>query len=458
VAGGPWRRRLRGAEGAAACVRNGDVLGLPLTPGQPMGFLAALAARDDLRTLDVVVSLARDPFPLAPLLAGGGGVRLLSGFWGPVERALSQAGHAVHFVPSDFRRYGRLLERRGVRVFATQATPPDAAGWMSLSLHAGGTVDVIRRVARDPDRTLVVEMNPLLPRTLGLPPRHRHAIHVDEADVLLQHAHPPWILAETAPSSVEQAIARHVRAVVPEGATLQTGIGAMPNDVASLLAEGDGGDYGIHSEMFTSGLMRLHQAGKVSNRKGLHDGVSVCTFAAGGPALHAWLDGNLEVRFLPVEVLNEPAGIARNRRMVSINAALAVDLHGQVTADAIAGRQHSGTGGHEDFVAGASFSRGGRSLVCLPSTATIAGRRVSRIVSRLPAGGIVTTPRHQVDTIVTEHGVAELRGRSAEERARALVAIAHPDFRDALAADAAPDPVLAARPGAQKESTASMKP
>jgi acyl-CoA hydrolase len=202
--------------------------------------------------------------------------------------------------------------------------------------------------------------------------------------------------------------------------------------VAKLLAEGPGGNYGIHSEMFTTGLMHLHQAGKVKNQKGLYDGFSVTTFALGTPELYEWLDGREEVRFLPVDRVNDPALIARNRNMVSINGALSVDLAGQIVADAIEGRQHSGIGGHEDFVAGAGMARGGHSLVCLPSTATVAGRRVSRIVSQHPAGALVTTPRHQADVIITECGAASLVGLTMGERARALAAIAHPDFRDEL--------------------------
>lgn len=418
------------AEEAAALVRDGDEIGIPLAPGQPSAFLHALGAREDLTRLTVIVSLASEPFPLLERP----GTRLVSGFWGPVERSLAARGKDVVFVPSDFRRYARLLRGRNPRVFATLAAPPDASGRMSLGLHAGGTVDEIRRAARDPERLLVVEVNAALPRTLGLPPEHDHAIRLEEADVIIESDRPLYALQQTAPTEVEHAIAEHVRALVPDGATLQTGIGGMPNEVAKLLASGSGGDYGIHSEMFTTGLMHLHQAGKVTNRKGgPYDGLSICTFAAGTPELYAWLDGNRDVRFLPVSHVNEPGVIARNRRMVSINAAISIDLLGQVTADAVpGGRQHSGTGGHEDFVTGASLSEGGRSLVCLSSTVTVAGERRSRIVPRLVAGGIVTTPRHQVDTIVTEFGAAELAGRTVAERAAALAAIAHPDFRDAL--------------------------
>jgi acyl-CoA hydrolase len=169
------------------------------------------------------------------------------------------------------------------------------------------------------------------------------------------------------------------------------------------------------------------------------DGVSICTFAAGTRELYDWLDGQEAVRFLPVGVVNDPSLIARNRRMVSINGALSVDLAGQVAADTVAGRQYSGIGGHEDFVQGAAFAEGGHSLVCLPSTARVrvegAERSVSRICSSFRRGELVTTPRHQVDVVITEFGAAELAGATDDERAERLVAIAHPDFRDALRAE-----------------------
>ena len=189
--------------------------------------------------------------------------------------------------------------------------------------------------------------------------------------------------------------------------------------------------------MFTTGLMRLHEAGKVTNaRKGEFRGMSITTFALGTSELYGWLDHNPDVRFLPVDVVNAPQTIARNHNVVSINGALAVDLYGQVVADRLNGRQFSGIGGHEDFVAQSGLELSDRSLVCLPSTAVVGGATVSRIVAALTPGSTVTSPRHQVDLVITEHGVAELRGRTERERADALAEIAHPDFRDQLRAAA----------------------
>jgi acyl-CoA hydrolase len=247
-----------------------------------------------------------------------------------------------------------------------------------------------------------------------------------------------WPGGDAPPSDVDTAIAAHAVAFIPSGATLQTGIGSIPNQIATLLAQGEGGGYGLHSEMFTDGCMRLHLAGKVTNTgKGQYDGVSVTTFAFGSADLYAWLDGNDAVAFLPVEVVNAPDVIAANNDMISINGALAVDVHGQVVADSIEGNQFSGVGGAEDFVAGAGLELSDRSLICLPSTFTKDGVLQSRIVPWFGPGAVVTTPRHQVDVIVTEFGAAELEGRTVQERGEALAAIAHPQFRDDLLAAAA---------------------
>lgn len=417
-------------EAAAALLRPDDTLAVPLGPGQPAAFLHALGGRDDWDGLTVFAALLVDLFPVFAKK----GVRLLSGFFGPAERMLRAAGHDVHFVPADFRRFASFARRLAPRVMGTCATPPDRDGFLSLSLHAGATVDELRRCGRDPSRLLVVEANPKLPRTVGLPPEHPHRLHVDEVDVLVESDRDPLTLPVEEPSERDRRIAEQAVCFIPDGATLQTGIGGVPNAIARILADGPGGDYGIHTEMFTDGLMALHEAGKVTNRKGIFDGFSVATFALGSRALYDWLEDNEEARFLPVSLTNDPSLIARNRRMISINGALSVDLVGQVVADRIGEREHSGIGGHEDFVHGAAFSEGGRSLICLPATANTPAGRVSRIVSAIPAGTPITTPRHQVDVVITEYGAAELAGRTADERARALIEIAHPAVRDALRA------------------------
>jgi acyl-CoA hydrolase len=402
---------------------------MPLGPGQPASLLHALGERDDWEHLDIFGALLLDIYPLFTKP----NVRYVSGFFGPAERVLLDSGANIEFVPADFRRFVTIAEQFAPRVIATSAAMPDADGWMSLSLHAGATVGELGRAAEHPDRLLIVEANPHLPRTIGLDEANPHRVHVDMVDVLVIGDRPPFALADAPAGDVERAIAGYAATFVREGCTLQSGIGAIPSTIVGLLAARPGGDYGVHSEMFTTGLMELHRAGKVSNaHKGLFDGFSVCTFALGTAELYAWLDGNEDVRFAPVEIVNAAHLVSANHDIVSINGAICVDLYGQVVADRMRGRQYSGIGGHEDFVAVSGLQLEDRSLVCLPATAGTGAARVSRIVTNLPTGATVTSPRHQVDVIITEHGIAELRGRTTRERAAALAAIADPEYRAEL--------------------------
>ena len=416
---------------AAALLQPVDQLGIPLGPGHPPALLHALGERDDWVDLTISGALLLDLYSVF----SHPGVHYLCGFFGPAERLLADTGANIDFVPSDFRRFTPILEKLKPRVMACLAAPPDDEGWLSLSLHAGATYHELMRAAADPERIAIVEINPGAPRTMGLLPDHPHRIHVDQVDVLVQGDRPMFTLPDDQPDDIDRRIAAHVRPYIADGSTLQTGIGGIPSTIASMLADDDGGDYGVHSEMFTTGLMNLHQAGKVTNaRKGQFDGLSITTFALGTPELNDFLDGNTEVRFLPAEVVNAPQVVARNRRMVTINGALTVDLWGQAVADTIGRRQFSGIGGHEDFVSVSGFELEDRSILCLRSTAMVGGQVVSRIAGELPAGAVITTPRHQLDLVITEYGVASLRGRTVRQRAAALTAVAHPDFRGQLEA------------------------
>ena len=417
---------------AVAAIGQADTLALPLGPGVPGGFLHALGERDDFTALEVFGALLPDLYQLFMR----SGVRYRSGFFGPAERFLRDSGADIDFVPADFRRFEPILQHLRPRVMATAGAMP-VDGWVSLSLHAGATVDELHRAAADPSRIVVVEVSEHFPRTLGVEPDHPHRLHVSEIDFLVETDRKPLDLADTEPTDAERAIAEHAMRFFHDGCTVQTGIGGIPNQIATQLALGPYSDLGVHSEMFTTGLMRLHQSGKVSNRKNSEfDGFTPTTFAAGIPDLYRWLHNNTDVRFLPVRLVNSPERIARNRNMVSINGAMAVDLSGQIVADSVLGKQFSGVGGHEDFVSGPGLSANGRSLICLPSTTTVGDTVVSRIVTELPTGSVVSTPRHQVDVVITEFGAAELHGRTIRERARALAEIGHPDFRDALRARA----------------------
>jgi acyl-CoA hydrolase len=415
-------------EEAAALLQPRDTLGVPLGAGAPGALLDQLGKRSDWEELRVYGALLFSGWDLLKQP----NVHYLSGFFGPLERGLRDEGANISFTPADFRRFAPLLEEQAPRVMATAIAPPDENGWCSLSLHAGGTATEMQRAARDPDRILIAEASEKFPTTFGLPPDYRHGFHVDDIDVLVETDRDPFPLADPPPGPAERAIAEYASAYIDEGDTLQTGIGAIPSTVAGLLAERPGGGYGVHSEMFTTGLMQLHEAGKVTNEKGQFDGVSVSTFAGGTPELYSWLHGNQDVAFLPVEIVNSPDVIGRNRGMVTINGAMAIDIQGQVVADTIRGTQFSGVGGHEDFVAGPALSLEAQALLCFTSTVTVEGEMRSRIVPWFERGEVITTPRHQVDIIVTEFGAAELQGKTVHQRGEALAAIAHPDFRDEL--------------------------
>jgi len=425
--------RVHSPAEAVARVGASDSLAIGLGPAHPIKFLHAMGERDDWVDLNLFGALLTDLYTIFT----HEGVHYRSGFYGPAERFLRDSGADIAYVPADFRRFGPVVEALAPHIMATAVAPPDDDGYLSLSLHDGATVDELHRCGADPERILIAEYAKSFPRTFGVEPDHPHRLHIDEVDILVESDAEPVDLAESPGTDIDLAIAEEARRYIPDGATLQTGIGAIPSIIAGLLADGPGGGYGVHSEMFTTGLMRLHEAGKVTNtNKGPYDGFSVTTFAAGTPELYRWLDGNAAVRFLPVDVVNSARVIADNRRFVSINGATAVDLWGQVAADTIDAKQHSGVGGHEDFLAGAGLQLEDRSLLCLRSSAVRDEGRASRIVANLAPQMLVTTPRHQVDVVITEHGSAELHGLSVPERARALIAIAHPDFRAELEAAA----------------------
>ncbi len=415
---------------AAALVRPRDTLTTGFVSGQAAGILHALGAREDLEDVTLYTGILVEPYPFLQRR----GVRVASAFFGPIERMARAMGARVEFLAADFHGLERLALRLRPRVVLAVTSPPDAAGWLSFGAHAGATYRPFVEAARDPERLAIAEVNPHMPRVAGLPEHGDHRVHVSEVDAWVDSPRELIALPPEAPSPQAIAIAQRAVELIEERATLQFGIGAVPDEIASLLAAGPLGDFGVHSEMISDGIMALHRAGKVTNRhKGLHDGISVATFAFGGSALYAWLDGNPDVRMLPVSATNEPAEMRRLRRFVSVNTALAVDLLGQVAADHVGGKQYSGVGGAESFVMGASEAPGGKSLLCLASTAEVHGQRISTIVPRIGVDMCVTTPRHHVQWVVTEHGAADLSALTDVERARALIALAHPDFRAELA-------------------------
>lgn len=425
-----YQRKLRSARAAADLLRPEDTAAVPIATGQPPAFLAALGERDDWKNLVLFGGLLTEPYGVLQRR----GVRFISGFYGPIERMMQAAGAALDYLPADFLGWDRYARVARPRVVASAVAPMDDLGFFSLGLHSGATFGAFLAAAHDADRLAIVEVVRDMPHIFGLGQYGGHRVHVTEVDCVIESDRSAFVLPDVSIGDEDRVIAQHVERLIDDGATLQFGIGAIPNGVAQLLAAGSKGDFGIHTEMFVDGIMHLHTAGKVSNHKGVFDGFSIATFAAGGAELYRWMHRNPEVRMLPVAEVNDPGIIRRNRRMVSINGALAVDLSGQIMADTLGARQYSGVGGHELFVIGAHDCPDGKSIICLHSTATANGQRVSTIVDALACGTPVTTPRHHVQYVVTEHGVANLGMLTARERAQALIDIAHPDFRDELRA------------------------
>lgn len=424
-------RELTASE-AVALLRPVDTVGLGLGPANPHALLKAMSARSDWENLTIGGALVLGLFEVFT----HPNVSYRAGFFGPAERYYRSVGGKVEHVPAGFRQFAPILRRMAPRVMMVQATEPDQHGFCSLSLHCGATLDELRAAGADPNRLLIVETSPHLPWTSGLPGMENR-LSVNEIDVLVRGDEVPFELPAEAATEADLQIAQNTLPFITPHATLQTGIGAIPNMVAEALAAREGGEYGIHSEMFTDGLWKLQSSGKVSNtHKGVYDGFSITTFALGSKGLYEWLNENRDVRFAPVSIVNDPTIISQNQNFVSINGAISVDLYGQVVADSVAGAQVSGVGGHEDFVAGADLSLDDVSLICLRSTIEKNGEIISRIPAQLPLGSVVATPRHHTAVVVTEFGAADLRGTTVRERAHLLADIAHPQFRDELHAAA----------------------
>jgi len=409
---------------AAATVRSGDQIYLHCAAATPSILLDALVARaPELRDVGVVHLHTEGPGPhLTPEMAPHFRHRAL--FIGPNARAAVNEGRA-DYVPVFLSDVPRLFETGALPldVVFVNATPPDAHGFCSL----GTSVEAMHAAIRAA-KTVVVQLNRAMPRTLG-----ESFIHVNDIDLAVEVDQPPYVHPDPPIGDVERRIGEYIGELVPDGATLQLGIGAIP--AATALALRDKHDLGIHTEMFTDAVVDLVEAGVVTGaRKERNRGKIVTAFVMGTPRLYAFVHDNPMVEMRSVDFTNDTHVIRSFRRMVAINSAIEVDLTGQVVADSIGHTLYSGVGGQMDFIRGAALAPEGRSIIALPSTA--AGGTVSRIVARLREGAGVVTTRAHVRTIVTEWGVAELFGRSLRERAEALIAIAHPDFRPDLVAEA----------------------
>jgi 4-hydroxybutyrate CoA-transferase len=409
---------------AVAGIRSGQQVYLQCAAATPSVLLDALVARaPELRDVGMIHLHIEGPGPhLAPEMASHFRHRAL--FIGPNARAAVNEGRA-DFVPVFLSDVPRLFDSGAlpIDVVLVNATPPDRHGFCSL----GTSVEAMHAAIRAA-KVVIVQFNRAMPRTLG-----DSFIHVDDIDLAVEVDQPPYEYTIGHIGPVERRIGEFVAELVPDGATLQLGIGAIPAAVALALA--DKKDLGIHTEMFTDPVVDLVEAGVVNGtRKERNRGKIVTAFMMGSKRLYDFVNDNPMVEMRPVDFTNDTHVIRTFERMVAINSAIEVDLSGQVAADSIGQRMYSGVGGQMDFVRGAGLALHGRAIIALPSTA--ADGTVSRIAPILrPGAGVVTTRAH-VRTVVTEWGVAELFGTSLRERAKALIAIAHPDFRDQLAHEA----------------------
>jgi acyl-CoA hydrolase len=394
-----------------------DVI-VPLSNGEPVAVLDAIEDHADrftgLRIHQMHALHDR------PSLHGAFGdrIRHRSYFLSHITRPCYAAG-TIDLVPSNFSEMRDLL-RAATRdpVVVAAASPVDRHGYFSLGVSADYTASFIGRAR------FFLEANPRMPRTFG-----RNQLHISQIAGWCE-VDRPLLEVEPAPiDELDERIAAHVAARVPDGATIQIGIGATPNAILASLR--DHRDLGIHTELISDGVVDLVEAGVVTGvRKRLNRTKAVGTFALGTDRLHRFLDDNPALELWPVNYVNDPRVIAGEPGFVSINSTLSVDLLGQCASETIAGQYYSSSGGQADFARGAMYSDGGQGFVVLHSTT--ADGHVSKITPTLAAGDVVTTIKNTVDKVVTEWGVAELRGRSIRERAGALIAIAHPDHRDHL--------------------------
>jgi acyl-CoA hydrolase len=391
--------------------------GAAATPHVLLDALARDAER--LEDVEIVHLHASGPAPhVAPALRGHLRHRAL--FVGDNTREAVNEGRA-DFVPIFLSDIPHLFTSRqlGLDVAMVQVSPPDAHGFCSL----GTSVDAAK-AAVESARLVIAQVNRRMPRTLG-----DSFVHLNQIDYAVEVDEPLVVHQLESASDTERAIGEYVADLVPDGATLQLGIGGIPN--AALAAMHRKNDLGVHTEMFSDGLLDLVEAGVVTGgAKTIHVGKIVTTFLTGSQRLYDWVHDNPMIEMHPVNYTNDTAIIRRNARMTAINSAIQVDLTGQVCADSIGTRVYSGVGGQMDFVRGAALSPGGKAIIALPSTAR--GGTVSRIVATLTPGAGVTTTRAHVQYVVTEHGVAYLHGKSIRERARALIDVADPRFRDEL--------------------------
>ncbi len=417
-----YRQKLAPAEELAKRVESDNVICSDITLAQPKALLEAVAEHVKAAGLTGVKQhTVLDIYPYemyqnADLLGSLTGISWFS------SKGASRAanGGFGDVMPCYYRDIPGLFEQYiDIDYFVAAVSPMDKHGYFSMSTVGSASVGMMRKA-----KHILVEVNKNLPRALNAP-----MVHISQVEGVCENTIPLAVLPKAELDEVSRTIGGLIAERIPDGATLQLGIGAVPDAVG--LALKDKHDLGIHTEMFTDSMVELIECGAVNNsKKPIHTGKTVATFAFGSQRIYDLINDNPAFELLPVDYVNNPEVIARHPNFVSINAALEVDFYGQVCAESIGTKHVSGSGGQVDYVRGAIQSPGGMSFIAFPSTAK--GGTVSKIQPTLTPGAIVTTSKNDVDCIVTEYGIAKLRGRPLSERVKALIAIAHPDFRDEL--------------------------
>ncbi len=425
VAANIYQSRVTTAQEAVKVIKSGHRIFLTGNVSVPQKLLAALVEyAPNINNVEVCQALTVGSADyVGPEMEGH--LRVNSMFISANIRKAVQEGRA-DFTPVLLSEFP-LLFKRGVLpldVALVHVSPPDEHGFCSLGVEVGLT-----KTAAESAKIIIAEVNEKMPRTLG-----DSFIHVSRLThiVPVNYPIPEHIMASEGKSDIIEKIAGHVASLIPDGATMQLGIGAIPDAVLKYLF--DKKDLGIHTELFSDGVIDLVNAGVLTNaRKSLHPGKIVSGFILGTKRLYEWVDDNPMIELHRSEYVNDPFVIAQNDRMVAVNSAIEVDLTGQICADSIGPKLYSGVGGQLDFVYGASRSKGGVPIIALPSVATLRdGTQLSKIVSMLKPGAGVVTSRNHVRFVVTEHGIADLYGKTIRQRAQALINVADPQFREGL--------------------------
>ena len=429
---GGWQEQYRALRmtpaGAAALVRDGDTVVMTSSANWPYAVDGALAER--LRAIRGHVELDALFAPLDTALLSAENTDLVdynANFFSG-ERKLMEHGN-VRFVPTHLSATGAWMASRKPRVAIITCSAPDENGWMSRSLWGA---QVHRRVLEQAE-VVIVEVNDQLPSFASDGEAHM-MFHVSEADAIVENSHFPAENPSAPADETDRRIAGYIADLVPDGACVQFGLGGLANAVGECLADAGKKDLGIQSEVLSNCVVTLMEKGVINNsRKQTCPGRSVGAYFVGDKALWDFARDNPAFSFKEIDWVNDPRNIARNDRVVSVNNAMEIDLTGQVNAESVGPRQYSGTGGQLEWVLGAQWSREGKSIIALRSSyRDKQGTLHSKIVPQMAPGSIITTPRTCVQYVVTEYGVADLRYKSTLERAKALIAIAHPDFREEL--------------------------